>query len=246
MLKVLVCDDDEKIRREIVRQIKNQILIWQYDWEIAVECASPVVLLEELSRLEEKRNIYFLDVDLRHPEYDGFSLGKRIRDVDPNGTIVYITSYRDLAYKTFQYHIEAFDYIVKDDIAKIGESLAHCMKSIEERIKSEKSDPIQCYTFRTGDIVRHIPIDDIYFFETSKKSHYVILHGKQERIEFLANLGDIEEELRDHFLKIHRSYLVAVDKIEEIDLKRNLVCVGGEYCAVSRKEKSNLLRRINA
>ena len=55
----------------------------------------------------------------------------------------------------------------------------------------------------------------------------------------------IEEELGDQFIRTHRSYLIAVDKIESIDLKHNQVMVGGEVCLVSKKEKSRLLARIN-
>ena len=43
----------------------------------------------------------------------GFRLGRELRRRDPRGTLVYITSYEDLAWRTFQYHLEAFDYIVK-------------------------------------------------------------------------------------------------------------------------------------
>ncbi len=104
---------------------------------------------------------------------------------------------------------------------------------------------MEYYTFKTGDTIRHVPLKDIYFFETSSKPHFVILHGKHERMEFLGSLSDIEKELDDRFMKIHRSYLVAIDKIEKVDLRHNTVTVGGEICAVSRKEKSKLLGRMN-
>lgn len=245
MVQILLCDDDDRIREEIARCINNQILIMQYDMQIAQSCQSPVILLEELKQMEEKRNIYFLDVDLKHPEYDGFLLGRKIRDTDPNGTIVYITSFGDLAYKTFQYHVEAFDYIVKDNISELHSSIAKCLSSIQNRLLREKTDPVEYYTFKMGDTIRHIPLDDIYYFETSSKSHFVILHGKNERIEFLGNLSAIEKELEEHFIKIHRSYLAALNKIEQIDLKHNIVTIGGEICPVARKEKSKLLKRMN-
>ena len=82
--------------------------------EVKCSCESPVVLLETLRQTRDRGNIYLLDVELKHPEYDGFLLGKEIRNTDPQGIIIYITSFRNLAFKTFQYHIEAFDYIVKD------------------------------------------------------------------------------------------------------------------------------------
>ena len=49
MIQILLCDDDDRIRKEIARHIENQILIMQYDMQIAQSCDSPVVLLDRKS-----------------------------------------------------------------------------------------------------------------------------------------------------------------------------------------------------
>ena len=133
MLKIFICDDEKPILRHITEQVKKQILINEYDMEVECSCESPVVLLETLRKIRERGNIYLLDVELKHPEYDGFLLGKEIRNTDPQGIIIYITSFRNLAFKTFQYHIEAFDYIVKD-ADKTDRSVAECLKAVTERL----------------------------------------------------------------------------------------------------------------
>ena len=84
---------------------------------------------------------------------------------------------------------------------------------------------------------QHIPLDEIDYFETSPRSHYVVLHAKHDRKEFIGNLSDIEKQLFPRFLKIHRSYLVALDKIDQLDLKNNQVFIEGNVCLVSRKMK---------
>ena len=243
MLKIFICDDEKPILKHITEQVKKQILINEYDMEVECSCESPVALLETLKKIRERGNIYLLDVELKHPEYDGFLLGKEIRNTDPQGIIIYITSFRNLAFKTFQYHIEAFDYIVKD-ADKMDRSVAECLKAVTERLREESSDNSACYTFRSGDVIHHIPLDDILYFETSSRSHFVILRGKKQWIEFMGNLSDIADELGERFLKIHRSYVIAVDKIENINLKAGTVTVGGHECPVSRKAKSELLRRL--
>ena len=88
-------------------------------------------------------------------------------------------------------------------------------------------------------------IDEIDYFETSPRSHYVVLHAKHDRKEFIGNLSDIEKQLFPRFLKIHRSYLVALDKIDQLDLKNNQVFIEGNVCLVSRKMKSKLLEEMN-
>lgn len=244
MIKIFLCDDDIVILNRIKELIEKEIIINAYDFCLDGAFDSPVALLEEISTCKDRRNIYFLDVELKHPEYDGFLLGKKIRKIDPNATIVYITSFKDLAYKTFQYHIEAFDYIVKDE-DKLKDSILECLQSITLRLQEERKDPVECYTFRSGDMIRHIPIDDILFFETSSRPHFVILHGLHQRIEFIGSLSDIEKELGKSFLKIHRSYLVAINKIDYVDLKKNILKIGNSECSISRRMKSELLKRMN-
>jgi two-component system response regulator AgrA len=73
----------------------------------------------------------------------------------------------------------------------------------------------------------------------------VVLHAKHDRKEFIGNLSDIEKQLFPRFLKIHRSYLVALDKIDQLDLKNNQVFIEGNVCLVSRKMKSKLLEEMN-
>lgn len=244
MRSIFICDDEAVVTNYVKDQAEKQILIHQYDMGVVYAGESPELLLKELEKIREKGNIYFLDVELKHPLYDGFLLGKEIRCIDPQGVIVYITGYGNLAYKTFEYHIEAFDYIVKD-AGTTGRAVADCLRAVTERMETSRNQNADSYyTFRSGDIVYHIPKEEILYFETSPRSHFVTLHGKRQRIEFMGSLSDIADELGEHFIKIHRSYLVAVDKIEKVDLKSSTVTVGGCECPVSRKEKNRLLRRL--
>lgn len=251
MIQILLCDDDDQIRKEIEKQIKNQILICQYDFQICQSTNSPSALLNYLEQMKQRQNLYFLDVELKDSKYDGFLLGQEIRQADPAGIIVYITSFRDLAYKTFQYHVEAFDYIIKDHPDKLSGSIAKCLRDIFDRMSAQCASPpppenSQFFTLKIGSSLRHVPLDEIYFFETSSKPHHIILHGKNLQIEFLGSLNDIAQRLDDRFLKIHRSYVVALNQIEEINLKKNTVRAGGETLSLSRKEKSKLLERIHS
>lgn len=244
MLEIYLCDDEQTMLDYIRTEIEKQILIQDYDMKVKHSDTDPASLLSAIIKSNTKRNIYFLDVELKHSKYDGFLLGREIRRLDPNGTIIYVTSFKDLAYKTFQYHIEAFDYIVKDSTGQLSQSICHCLRSVVRRLKDEKKDPAAYYTCKSGDRLYHISMEDIYYFETSPRPHYVILHGKNERIEFLGKLSEIQKEVGEGFLKIHRSYLAALDKIESIDLKQNTVLIGGSICPLSRKEKSHLLEKI--
>lgn len=99
------------------------------------------------------------------------------------------------------------------------------------------------FTLRTGETVRHVPLKEILFFETASVAHHVLLHTSNSRMDFLGSLNDLEVQLGDRFIRTHRAYLVAVDKIEAVDLKHNKLWAGGNECLLSRAGKAALRKR---
>ncbi|MCI8917569.1 MAG: response regulator transcription factor [Eubacterium sp.] len=244
MIDIYICDDEETARRQILEDIEKKILIEAYDMQVVSSTGDPKELLEKVCGAAQRRNIYFLDVDLKDKDYDGFLLGQEIRRIDPHGTLVYITSYQQLAFRTFKYHLEAFDYIIKD-IKKQKDSIDRCMESLYQRLRDEsREDAAGVYSIKIGDMIKHVQIADILFFETATKSHHVILHTKNCRMDFVGNLNDIARQMGDGFIRLHRSCLAAVDKITEVDLKHCRAKIGEYECLVSRTMKSALLKKI--
>ena len=242
MTGIYLCDDDRAVRRRIQDALERKVFM--ENWDMAVVCSAdgPGPLLEALGERGPQRGVYFLDVELRDGAWDGFRLGQEIRRLDPHGTLVYITAYGELACRTFQYHLEAFDYIVKDPGA-LEEAVCQCLDAVYERLQAERRDPEEVLTLREGGRVRHIPLGDILFFETAPAPHHVLLHTAGSRVDFVGSLSDLEARLGERFLRVHRAYLAAADKIESVDFKRSRVRVGGRECPLSRAGKAALRRR---
>ena len=102
MIDVYLCDDEPLVRQQIQLVLERKILIEGWDMEIVCSVNNPMTLLDTLTRKDSRQGIYFLDVDLKDKTWDGFLLGQEIRRIDPHATLVYITSYGNLAYRTFQ------------------------------------------------------------------------------------------------------------------------------------------------
>lgn len=241
MIGIYLCDDEPAVRRQIQNTLEQKILI--EGWDMAVVCSAdtPQALLDTLQKTGSREGVYFLDVDLRDKTWDGFLLGQEIRRLDPHATLVYITGYGDLAYCTFRYHLEAFDYIVKQP-EQLKRSVSSCLDAIQARLAAERRDPKEIFTLRTGELLRNIPLSDIFFFETAAAPHHILLHTANSRIDFLGSLNELEEQLGERFLRVHRAYLVAADKIEAVDMKRGKLRIAGQECLVSRSGKA-LLRK---
>ena len=208
MIGIYLCDDEDAVRHQIQTALEWKILVENYDMQVVCSASTAQELLDAAEN--ERRGIYFLDVELKDGAWDGFRLGQELRRRDPHGTLVYITSYRDLAWRTFQYHLEAFDYIVKER-EQIGPSVSRCLGEIHMRLLAERRDPAEMFTLRTGDTVRHVPLGDILFFETASAPHHVLLHTANSRMDFLGSLNELETQLGDRFIRTHRAYLVAAD-----------------------------------
>lgn len=240
MKEIYLCDDDNAVRCQIQTALERKILAENYDMKVAASVPAAQELLAGLER--GRQGIYFLDVELKDGEWDGFRLGQELRRRDPQATLVYITSYGDLAWRTFRYHLEAFDYIVKEP-EQIGPAASRCLEEIHTRLLAERRDPAEVFTLRTGDMVRHVPVEEILFFETASTPHHVLLHTAGSRMDFLGSLNELESQLGPQFIRIHRAYLVAADKIEAVDIKRSKLWVGGRECLLSRAGRAALRKR---
>lgn len=240
MIRIYLCDDEDAVRRQIQAALERKILVENYDMRIVCSAASAQELLDAAK--DGKQGIYFLDVELKDGAWDGFRLGQELRRRDPHGILVYITSYGDLAWRTFQYHLEAFDYIVKQP-EQAGPSAARCLEDIHARLLARRQAPEELFTLRSGGAVRHVPLSDILFFETAAAPHHVLLHTRYDRMDFLGSLNELELQLGDRFLRVHRAYLVAADKIERIDLKRGKLWAGGYECLLSRAGRAALRKK---
>ncbi len=241
MIPIYLCDDEESVRHQLQTALEWKIFVENYDMKVVCAASSAGELLDAVE--SSRRGVYFLDVDLRDGEWDGFTLGRELRRRDPHGTLVYITSYGDLAWKTFQYHLEAFDYIVKS-AEQTGPSAARCLEAVHARLLDERHDPAEVFSLRTGDETRHVPLADILFFETAPKAHHVYLHTADSRLDFVGSLNELERELGGRFARVHRGYLAAWDKIETVAWRENRVRVGGRECLLSRAGKAELKKKL--
>jgi two-component system response regulator AgrA len=241
MIQLYLCDDEETVLHQIKTALEWKIFMENYDMEVACAAATAQELLDAVR--DGSRSVYFLDVDLKDGAWDGFTLGREVRRRDPHGTLIYITSYGDLAWKTFQYHLEAFDYIVKEP-GRTGPSAARCLEAIHARLLDERHDPAEVFSLRSGDETRHVSLADILFFETAPKAHHVFLHTADSRLDFVGSLNELERELGGRFIRVHRAYLAAADKIEAVDWRENRVRVGGRECLLSRAGKAELRKKL--
>lgn len=241
MIKIYLCDDNSRILEFLKTTIEKSIVIHNRDMSIALATQSPDTLLSVVNQ-ESEQSIYFLDVDLKHPHYDGFKLAQAIRKSDSRGFIIFVTTHGELVAETFKHRVEALDYIVKDDVQALATRIDACFDSIQARVSHLENRQPQFFTVKIFDEQVHVDLDDILYFETSSKKHRIILHALHETLEFFGSLNDIESALPEQFMRVHRSYIANHDKIKRVLSKEmELEFVDGSHCSVSRSMRKKVL-----
>ncbi len=239
MLNIFVCEDNPPQRRAIVEIIQNIVLIEELDMRLVLDAGDPYALLEEV-RASRNTGIYFLDIDL-NSDINGLKLAQQIRLSDPRGFIIFITAHSELSYMTFQYRVEAMDFVLKDNPAEMKVKIHECLLNAMERYTLQTNRTHKVYTLEAGGRKISVDYDDILFFETSSNIHKVILHAIDRQIEFSGTMKELAGTLDENFVRCHRSFLVNKKNIGEVDAKNRMISFkNGETCLMSTRMMKGL------
>jgi len=241
MLPLFIVEDNLKQKSEIERVINNYIVNEELDIGIVLSTADPYECLEYVKKNPKKRGLYFLDVGLKS-ELDGFKLGQKIRELDPNGRIVYVTAEGALAYLTFLYRLEALDYIVKGSGDDVANKIRSCIKIAYERYISNDSREREQIDILVGKSIRSYPFEEVLFIETSDKEGRLILHTANSREEFKGLMKDVELS-NPKLIRCHKSYLVNTDNVKEFDEEQMLLRMNNDQTVLVAARKRLAVRK---
>lgn len=142
---------------------------------------------------------------------------------------------------TFQYRVEAMDFILKDNSAEVKVKLRECLLNAMERHTLQTNKTHKVYTLEVSGRKISVDHDDILFFETSVNIHKVILHAKDRQIEFPSTLKELTGALDSNFVRCHRAFLVNKNNIKEVDTKNRIIhFANGETCLMSTRMMKGL------
>lgn len=241
MINIIVCEDNYNQRERITKFIEDIIMIENLDMKVVLSAENPEEIIGYLKK-NEISGLYFLDVDLQS-EVNGIKLAETIREYDPRGFIVFVTTHAELSYLTFLYKVEAMDYIIKDNFGVVKERIHQCILNAHKKYSSKSTELQKNFSIKVEDKIINIGYDKILFFETSTIIHKVIIHAIDRQVEFYAKMKDIEEMVDERFYRCHRSFLVNRDNIREIHINNRIVyMINGQECLVATRLLRGLLK----
>ncbi len=246
MIDVYICEDNEKQRNYLKSQIENFITFEQLDMQITTVTDKASVILST-AREASNCGLYFLDIDLNTPETNGFLLAQNIRKVEPRCFIVFVTSHIELSYYTYQYKVEALDFIVKDNLDTMKNKIHECILNAYEKHTCTSPHNASIFTATMPDDRQiSVPYAEIISFETATATHKIILHGKNRMLEFPDQLNALENKLNDQFFRCHRSIIINLMNVKEVDYKNSTVIMSdGTHYPLSIRKKGELRKKLS-
>ena len=202
-MKVLIVDD-EKLALSRLQRILNEEGV-----NDIVACNNPIDAIKEFGKI--KFDVAFLDISM--PTMTGLELANTILEMNPNVFIIFQTAFDNHALEAFK--SGGLDYLLKpisnESIKKSLEKIAKFMTN-SEFIENEDSTKILA---KRGSKIYMIEVDDIYYIKADLDE--VIIKIEETDAYVRKKMQDMQELLKEkNFFRIHRSYIVNVDKIKSM------------------------------
>lgn len=217
--------------RMALKQLVSQI----QSLELVAECTNAIEAYNQIAA--STVDLLFLDIEM--PDMSGIDLIKKLGNKKP--LIIFTTAKKDYAVEAFELNV--VDYLVKPvnqaRLLQAVERAQEALDSDKEEVKVEE----QGFVFvKDNGMLKRISIDDILFLEAM--GDYVKVHTPQKFHVVHATLKSIEEKLpASKFLRVHRSYIVAINKIDFI--QEGTITIGKTSIPVADTHKTNLSKRLN-
>ena len=142
-------------------------------------------------------DLYFLDIEM--PELDGISLAKKIRSLNPDAIIVFISNKEELVFQSFE--VRPFRFLRKNHFE---EELPGFIIDLKKALTGQKKRSV---VFENGSELISVSVSDLLYVEAMRKE--CVLHTTTGSITVKNKFSDTAEELSEHgFVQCHRSFLV--------------------------------------
>lgn len=228
--------DDERLAREYLKNYISKIP----QLELLGDYNSPLKAVEQI----KKGEVDLLFMDIHMPDITGVEF---LKSLTQKPDVIFTTAYQEYALEGF--NLSAVDYLLKPfSFERFFQAVNKVIDKYERQSSIAPSVELPQHqtayaenylTIRADRKYYKINFKDIKYIEGQKA--YVTFHTEQKKITALVSLKELEDALPgDQFLRIHKSYIVAVSEIQS--LEGNQVEVGEVKLPVGKNYKEDVLK----
>lgn len=223
-MRIGIVDDEMEMRQQLTEYVSR------YGEENHIDLSTTSFPSGDalLAGYEPVYDVLVFDIDM--PGTNGMDTARQVRSMDESVVILFVTNIAQYAING--YEVEAVDYIIKpigyyDFAMKFRRALRRVKPDQEEQLMLDTSDGL----------VR-VRVAEVQYVEVL--AHYLIYHTDDKSYQVRGSMKEHESALRAyHFVRAHKSYLVNLNRIENI--KASEVMVGGAALPLGRAYKDALM-----
>lgn len=235
--------DDEETARMIIQQLCSQV----DELNVIDDFPNAIQAIKFLNK--EEVDLIFLDIHM--PDFTGFDFIDTLKNPPK---IILTTSDKNFALEAFEYEC-IVDYLVKpitlprflkaiqkaESTTTVATTETSTETQTESSLNTSSSEENELYINIDRRLIK-INIPTINLIEA--KGDYVLIKTEKQNYTVHSTLKKVEEKLpTDLFLKVHRSYIINIKKI--IDIEDNSVLIAKDVIPVSRSNRPELMKRLN-
>jgi two-component system, LytTR family, response regulator len=213
MIRTMIVDD-EPLARDVIREY----LAADEEFEVVAECANGFEAVRGVT--EHDPDLLFLDIQM--PKLDGFEV---LALLDRSPLVVFVTAHDEYALRAFEVH--ALDYLLKPFSQSRFQTMLDRVRQqflVRDRAPvggmaaALRQKPLQRILVRGEDgTIQVVPAARIDYVEAADDAVLIATGGTKVRKQ--QSIGEIATELDPgRFVRIHRSYLLNVERLERIEL----------------------------
>ena len=222
MIRVLAIDDEPLALQQLTTYIEKVPFL-----ELAGQCQSAAEAREILNN--EIVDAIFCDINM--PDLNGMDF---VKSLATPPLVVFTTAYSEYAVEGFK--INAVDYLLKpfglDDFRRAANRLKERLettlpqgegasaRTVNSQFSTVNSDDDDSIFVKTDYKVIKIAISDIRYVEAMSEYLKIHLDSQPKPIITLLSMKKMEERLPDYFMRIHRSYIINLKQIQEVNKNR--------------------------
>jgi len=213
MIRIVIVDD-ELPARELLREFLSA----DEDCEIVAECANGFEAVKAVAQHDPD----LLLLDIQMPKLDGFEV---LELLDRSPIVVFVTAHDEHALRAFEVH--ALDYLLKplseERFRQVMERVKraaghHDRQPVASLATSLRARPLQRVVVRGEDgAIQVVPVSRLDYVEAADDGIFIATGGVKHRKQ--QPIGELAQQLDPaRFVRIHRAYVVNIERIEKIEL----------------------------
>ncbi len=229
-MKALIVDDNDIARTTLAHLAKLVPGL-----TIVQEFSNAIEAYHHLQQQEV--DLIFLDIEM--PEMNGIELTKSLSG--KNTIIIFTSSKKEYALEAFELNIA--DYILKPITpARFLQAVEKAQAILDSRVEKVEVARDEFLFVRDSNVTRRLKLDDIFYAEAM--GDYVKFYTKEKMFAIHGKMKTAEERLpQKDFIRVHRSYIVSVSKIDT--LQEGGIMVNGKFIPVADAYRKALNTRLN-